>query len=148
MKKKLAKKEKKEIFAYLQERFGFTKEFFKEYSYFKTQRKVYMTTKECVQNLMFGLAETSGLALVRPNSVWKPTTDFLQLLGKHAKKNVVVLSKEQAEKYVKGQDIDAELNVDSGYVIIKYKEILGCANYKEGTLKNMLPKSRRANIKL
>lgn len=154
MKKKLSRKEKKSMLFYLEERFGLTKEVFKGQGLFKTQQKIYITTSACLQNPLFKEAETAGLAILRPNGVLKPTTDALQLFGKHAKKNTMGLSKEYAERFIRGEDLELsectkeEQSLEAGYVIIKYNEhILGCANLKKGKLKNMLPKSRRIRIK-
>lgn len=149
MKKKLGRKEKESMFLYIKKRFGLDKELFKNFGFFKTQKKIYITTKECLNSQLFKAAETAGLAFLRPNKVLKPTTNFLQLFGKYANKNVIELSMEESERFIRGEDIEiGKRGPDTGYVVVKYKEhILGCANFKEETLKNMIAKSRRRNIK-
>ncbi|OYT41200.1 hypothetical protein B6U80_01865 [Candidatus Pacearchaeota archaeon ex4484_26] len=154
MKKKLNRKEKRSMFLYIKERFGLGKEYFKDFDFFKTRKAIYITTKECLNSQLFKQAETAGIAFLRPNKVLKPTTNFLQLFGKHASKNVITLSREQAERFIRGEDLELDKIkkrgdwVEPGYVIVKYQEhILGCANFKEGVLKNMIAKSRRRHIK-
>ncbi len=153
MKKKLSKQEKEEVINYFCERFGLSKDIFAELGIFRTERKIYVVTNACLQDPMFLESETAGLAFLRPNSVLKPTTDFLQLVGEHAKKNFIELSQDEAMRYIHGEDLDLSNKkldeVEPGYVIMKYKGyILGCANFKGGNLKNQLPKSRRMRIKL
>ena len=148
MKKKLSRKEKESMLSYVRERFGLDKSVLKGLALFKTQRKIYITTQDCLNDPLFGRAETAGLAFLRPNKVLKPTTDFLQVFGKHATKNYVELSKEDAERFMRGEELDAREELNQGYIIIRYKgHILGCASFKEGTLKNQLPRSRRSRVK-
>lgn len=153
MKKALNKKEKVEIMKYLSERFGMNPNVFKGLAFFKTKKKIYITTKSCINNQLFKDAETAGIAILRPNHVLKPTTDFLQLFGKYAKKNVIDLTPREAEKFIMGQDLELDpertKHLTTGYVIVVFKtHVLGCANFKQNILKNMLPKSRRTRIKL
>ena len=152
MKKKLFGKEREEALSYFCERFGLSKDIFSELGLFQTERKIYVLTNAGLHDHLFPSSETAGLAFLRPNGVFKPTTDFLQLVGKLARKNFVELSREDAERYIHGEDLDLskkEVALDPGYVIVKYKGyVLGCANFKEGNMKNQLPKSRRMRLKL
>ena len=147
----LTKKEKISLFSYLSERFGLGKESFKELelAFFRTESKIYLTTQVCCQHPLFMNSETAGIAVIRPNGVLKPTTDFLQLFGSHIKKSIVELTAEETERYLRGEDIEKSLNLDNGYVAVKNKEnVLGCANFKQGVIKNQLPKSRRVKFKI
>ena len=153
MKKRLYGKEREEALSFFCERFSLSRDLFSELGLFQTERKIYAGTNVSLQDSLFPSAETAGLAFLRPNGVLKPTTDFLQLVGKHARKNFIELSRDDAVRYIQGEDIDLSKkipeNVAAGYVIVKYKGyILGCANFKEGNMKNQLPKSRRMRIKL
>ncbi|MBU2496724.1 MAG: hypothetical protein KJ767_01550, partial [Nanoarchaeota archaeon] len=74
-----------------------------------------------------------------------------QLFGKHIKKNFIALDKDDAERFIRGEDLEVgeKRDLNPGYVMVKYKEhTLGCANFKEGNLKNMISKSRRRRIKI
>ena len=147
--KNLTKKEKISLFSYLSDRFGLSKETFKGLAFFKTESKIYLTTQECIQHPLFLDSETAGIAFIRPNGVLKPTTDFLQLFGSHIKKSVAKLTPEEAERYLRGEDIEKSLDFDNGYVAVKYNQnVLGCANFKQGVIKNQLPKSRRVKFKI
>jgi len=151
MKKKLNNKEKKEIFSYVYERFGIQENVFKEMGFFKTQKAIYVATRTCISSPLFNYTETAGLAFLRFNKVLKPTTNFLQLFGKHIKKNFIALDKDDAERFIRGEDLEVgeKRDLNPGYVMVKYKEhTLGCANFKEGNLKNMISKSRRRRIKI
>ncbi len=71
------------------------------------------------------------------------SVDGSQIIGKTAKKNILELDDEQAEKWMKGEDfeIDTELN---GFVIIRNgSDFLGCGKISNKKLYNYLPKERR-----
>ncbi len=66
-----------------------------------------------------------------------------QLIGPKAKKNVVELDKQEARLWLKGNDIPHKEPVD-GFAIIKSgKDYLGTGKFKEGTILNFVPKTRR-----
>lgn len=67
-----------------------------------------------------------------------------QIAGPKAKKNVLEISKEQLERYLKGEDIETE-SESRGFVILTNDEdFFGCSRIKNGRLLNFYPKSRRA----
>lgn len=168
MKQKIERKEKKQLLAYMSERFGLSESVFAGYSFFKTKRKHYICTSECLRDELFSKAETAGIAFARPNKQLKPTTDMLQIFGADAKKNFIELSKEDAEGFIRGEDIKfegragnaaptdktdqashAEAEIEEGYIIVKFNsKVLGCANLSQGFLKNLVPRSRRLRVKL
>lgn len=66
-----------------------------------------------------------------------------QLIGPKATKNVIELSKEQARSWLKGEDIQVTGDY-SGFVILKHNnDFLGSGKYKQGTVLNFVPKTRR-----
>ena len=78
--------------------------------------------------------------------------DSPHLLKNQINKNILELSKEQAEEYMKGKDLilDKELKQKikseniSGFIILKYKEdLLGCGKLSEDKISNYVPKERR-----
>lgn len=156
-KKKVKKREKKIILAEMEKGFGIPKEVFKKLDFFKTKKRVYVCTKECLRDELFSRAETAGIGFARPSKVLKPTTDMLQLFGKHAKKNVVELSKEKLKGLIKEGEIEIgrksagkqeEKQGERGYMLISYKkQILGCGFLKEGMLESKIPKARRALLR-
>src|SRR3989344_1834636 len=69
-----------------------------------------------------------------------------QLIGKYAKKNVANLDKEDIIKWMKGEDININEQVE-GYVVIKNNnDYFGTGKYKEGKILNFVSKSRRLNV--
>jgi NOL1/NOP2/fmu family ribosome biogenesis protein len=70
------------------------------------------------------------------------------MFGKHAKKNFIELSKEDAVRFIRGEDMDTKPEgVEDGYVILKYEGVpLGCGLLKEGHIKNMVPKAKRLEV--
>ncbi|MEM2144021.1 MAG: hypothetical protein QW279_01565 [Candidatus Jordarchaeaceae archaeon] len=66
-----------------------------------------------------------------------------QLIGKKAKKNIIEINYDEAEKWMKGENLKIESETQ-GYVILKWKNYyLGCGELKKGTIKNYVPKDRR-----
>ncbi|MCK4968542.1 MAG: hypothetical protein KAS12_05785 [Candidatus Aenigmarchaeota archaeon] len=139
-------KKKKELTKQLDERFGISKNVFNDYHFIENEEKFWIcsldTTTIDFKNLR---TEGIGMLFARKGLALKPTTNMIQLFGNHATKNVVELDEEQKNKFLSGLDIsELDANVDSGYVIVKYKnDSLGCSLYKEGTLKNQIPKAKR-----
>jgi NOL1/NOP2/fmu family ribosome biogenesis protein len=70
-----------------------------------------------------------------------------QMIGKNAVKNIVCLSKKNTEKFLKGENVKPQEEINCEYynfVIVKFKKnILGSSLLVEEKLKNLLPKSRR-----
>jgi len=73
------------------------------------------------------------------------TIEGAQLFGKTAKKNTVIVSKEQAEKYYCGEDLSGF--VGSGFVLIKTRQRpIGCGRIEDGRIVNILPGSRTSGL--
>lgn len=69
-----------------------------------------------------------------------------QIIGPHAKKNIVELEEEEARLWMTGQDLDKETDC-RGFVIIKSgTDFLGAGKAKEGKILNYVPKTRRINL--
>ena len=84
--------------------------------------------------------------VARIHGTVKPSTNLLQMFGKLAKRNFLELSREDAIRFIRGEDLDSKEG-DDGYVILKHKGIpLGCGLLKEGHIKNMVPKAKRLDV--
>jgi len=74
----------------------------------------------------------------------KPTTDFIQIFGRLACKNIAEISREEMLGYAKGNDLEREFELENGYVVLKFeKHIIGvglCINKK---IKNQVAKVKR-----
>ncbi|MFH1637666.1 MAG: hypothetical protein ABIB71_04555 [Candidatus Woesearchaeota archaeon] len=69
------------------------------------------------------------------------TIEGAQLLS--PKKNFIDINKEEAAKWIRGEDIETDAEV-SGYIIIRHNnDIIGCGKFKEGRILNYTPKDRR-----
>ncbi len=80
----------------------------------------------------------------------KITTNAMQMFFEGATKNVVYLDKKMAMDFVRGFDVEIpNADADKGYVVVKWKHVLGCGFYDQPTLINNIPKHRilrRVNI--
>jgi NOL1/NOP2/fmu family ribosome biogenesis protein len=72
-----------------------------------------------------------------------------QIVGQHATKNVIYITKEDMLDWVKGNDLVFD-DCGKDFVIVKHKnvktgkeDIMGCGKYKDGKLMNYVSKSRR-----
>ena len=69
-----------------------------------------------------------------------------QVVGNHAKKNVVEIDKEETKRWFKGEDLEKECKDCSGFVILKNKgDFLGTGKYSNGRILNYVSKSRRVS---
>ncbi len=66
-----------------------------------------------------------------------------QLFGPLARKNVVDLTREEAFRWLKGEDIARE-SESRAFVLVRHKsDFLGCGKLAEGRIINYVPKERR-----
>lgn len=74
-----------------------------------------------------------------------------QLIGNFAKKNFVILSKDEVEKFVKGHDCNVAKAInceEENFVLVKYEnDFLGIGKYVSGKIENLIPRSRRLDNK-
>ncbi len=71
------------------------------------------------------------------------TMDGAQLMGSFATKQIVILTRDQANAWLQGESIEYE-DERHNYVIVKHNEdILGCGRLSGGVLHSYVPKSRR-----
>lgn len=139
-------KNRKDVLEYFQEHFNITKDTFTGYELYEDKKgRIFLGTPELPQDLRI---VAPGLQIATIDKTVKPSTTLLQLIGKKIKKNTIMLTQQQAIQFIRGEDIELEKEQMQGYVLLKYKEHpLGCGHYKNGIIKNMLPKGRKINIK-
>jgi NOL1/NOP2/fmu family ribosome biogenesis protein len=87
--------------------------------------------------------EAAGVPFLRSQRhMWKPTTAALLFLDAAVTKNVVDLTEEQLQPFLRGEMLLGPFVVDGGYVAIRYEEkMLGCALYGKAGLKSQLPRA-------
>jgi len=142
--KKCSKNIKNAALKYLEERFGIPPDLFKGFEFYEgSRRRVFVGPKKIIKD-----AITTGIHIVRMGKPIKPSTIFFHLFGKYVTKNFVALTKEQAIKYVRGEDLIVETDATDGYVLVRYKNYpLGCGLLSGNKLKNMIPNSKRIELK-
>ncbi len=88
--------------------------------------------EEIASGVYFGKLEKDGLRL---------SVEGCYLLGEKIKKGIVKLSREQAERWMRGEELEGEAE---GYVVLRWRKyFLGCGKGKNGKILNYLPKERR-----
>ncbi|MFN3407256.1 MAG: hypothetical protein ACK40E_05970 [Caldimicrobium sp.] len=129
--------EREEILLFLKERFGFPRELFDDYIFFKSATNYWMFPKtEHLTQIKKLTPEVLGLLFLRRVSQYlKPTSTFLQRFGRFATRNIVTLNKEMLTRLKEEKKIEIELPFSPGYVIIKDEDwFLGCGLYISGKL--------------
>ena len=124
---------------YLIERFGISKEIVRKFKFVERGRSVWAFTGKIIPNKW----ESLGIRAFRIGKDIKPTTDFLRLIGRYATKNVVFLSNDEVNNFMRGESLKCNGKLH-GYVIVRTdKFILGCGFCKDGKLISMIPKRYR-----
>jgi NOL1/NOP2/fmu family ribosome biogenesis protein len=84
---------------------------------------------------------------LKANEKIRLSIEGCQLIGKYAKKNVAILNKENAERFMKGYDVEVDKHInceERNFVLVKYGEsFLGCGKFQEGKVESLIPKSRK-----
>lgn len=144
----LNKVERMEILGALETRFGWKQAIFDDFGFLQSSDKIWICSKECLEHDIKGLKiETIGLLFARQGFQRdvKPTTNIVQLFGKHTTTNVIELTDEQTYTFLHGLDIAGiQADASDGYVIIRRGEdYLGVGILRQGKLKSQVPKARR-----
>ncbi len=138
------------ILGYLEERFGLHPDLFKDYRmYLASKGRIYLGPRSAPD--MPKIA-TIGLLIARVNGSVKPSTNLLQVMGRHVTKNDVELTKEQALIFAKGQDVKLSpaqlIPLRDGYILMRYQTFpMGCGLLQLGNVKNQLPKAKRLDLR-
>lgn len=141
---------KEKVFQYLEERFGIKRALFDDYGlYMASKGRIYLGPRRVPDVPKIA---TIGLLVARVAGAVKPSTNLLQALGSHVTRNIIDASKEQAIAYARGGDFPLGKGkpegVSDGYVLVRYDgAALGCGLLQGGTIKNMLPKAKRLELR-
>lgn len=129
----------------LVERFGLPKEVMGRLELLEEQETIFAGTREAMS---FQAVRTMrrGIRLCRvfPYSV-KPTTFALQLLGRHATRNVVDVEDADAKALINGGELrmEAEAGVENGFVLLRWRGfVIGVGHYRRPVLKSQIPRIR------
>lgn len=138
-----------DVLAYLELRFGLGRALFDDYGlYAASKGRIYLGPKKLVNHPRIA---TAGLLIGRASKTIKPSTNLLQLFGRHVKKNLIALGKEDAKAFMAGSDVGVagggQEGATDGYVLVKYLGFpLGCGLLQKGRVKNLLPKAKRLAV--
>jgi len=141
---------REKIVTHLQERFGIPMSVFDDFEFYGGNKgRVYLGPKNPIINPE---PVSMGLLVIRVDNSIKPTTNLLQLFGRYANKNIVILTKNHTLEYTNGSDIrptaEETNNSTNGYVVVSYEDsVIGCGMLKEGLLTNLIPKAKRLKLK-
>ena len=141
---------RQEVLDFWDERYAITPATFEKYSFWeKGGGKLWAFRGEMEGPLEI---EALGMTFLRTRQEhWKPTTDAVQRFGRHARKNVVELDREKAQRFVAGEDQSIDWDGDWGYLIVAHdlageREPLGVGLFIDGELRSQIPKGRRRDL--
>ena len=111
--------------------------------------RIYVLTENVYKIAKRMKINSAGLYLgrLKRNEKIQLSVEGAQLIGKKAKKNVVLINEQQALKYLKGENISFEKAIKcevNNFVILKTRRyIIGSGIFRGEFVENLLPKSRR-----
>jgi len=139
-------KEIKNIKKMLEEQFGYSDI---DYGFLINNKgKIYIINKEIANIDTAQLrVDTYGLYFGElKNDELRLTIEGSQLIGPHASKNILELTKEESRDWLRGKDLEIKTEL-KGYVLIKSgKDFFGTGRIRENTVLNFVPKTRRIKI--
>ena len=123
-----------------------------DYAYLQSDKnKIYLVNKDLAKvDLRKLKVDKMGLyfAEIKDQQI-RLSKEGAQLLfnqGKKEVKNVVEFNEEEIKTYFKGEDLKKDLGTENKFVLLKHKEVFGCAKYKNGVILNFLPKIHRGEV--
>ena len=144
--KKLSNREKKLLFKKIELQYGI-RDLKLDYLFFKNNEgKIFIVNKEFrdlnTENIN---VNSIGLYFARLDKELRLTIEGSQIIGPLAKKNFLEVSDEQANEWLRGNDLDnIKNNFDETFIILKNKDdFIGCGKYKEGRILNYVARERR-----
>ena len=130
--------------ALLNEQWGFDKKL--DYAFVLTEKERIYLIKRSIDNLDLTKLRINSLGLYFAefrNNELRLSIEGSQIVGPFATKNFVVINDNELRQWLRGEDLIKECT-QTGFVIIKHSEdYLGCGKYKDGTILNFVPKTRR-----
>ena len=144
--KRLSNKEKKLLLKKIEKPYGI-QDLKLDYLFFKNNEgKLFIVNKEFrnldTENLN---VNSIGLYFCRLEKELRLSIEGSQIIGPFAKKNVLEISDQQANEWLRGNDLeDIKEKLDETFVILKNKkDFIGSGRLKEGKILNYVPKERR-----
>ena len=141
---------REEVVEWWDERFAIPPETFEGYSFWeKGKGKIWILRGEIASPIR---VEALGMKFLRTRQEhWKPTTNAVQRFGRRARRNVVELTREQAQRFVRGETQELDWDGDWGYLVATHELAgeqgpLGVGLYVHGELQSPVPKGRQREL--
>ena len=140
----LNSREIKDIFEKIEEQWGSKHKL--DYGFLlNTKQKVFIISKE-ISSIDISKLRLNSVGIYfceLDNHGLRLSIEGSQLIGPHAKKNVVEIDEHETFKWFKGEDIEKECDCE-GFVLMKNKnDFLGTGKYLNGKILNFVSKTRR-----
>lgn len=141
----VSQREREGIFEYWGERFGVSPSALSGLRFLIRGRNVWAVSDfDGLEQILASLKiEAAGLPFLRRRGrLWKPTTAALLFVGDPISKNVVDLSPELLNSFLRGEVLHGPFPVEGGYVAVRHEgKMLGCALYGKAGLRSQLPRA-------
>lgn len=109
----------------------------------KMGRDVWLGTKPAITFDKLKMVRAGLRAFRTFKHGYKPTTNLVQLTGVPEHRAVTV-NQAEAMDFIQGKDLKLDVKIDPGFVIITYAGFsLGVGRYRDGRIKNQVPRARR-----
>jgi NOL1/NOP2/fmu family ribosome biogenesis protein len=141
------------VLEWFEERFGVPHTVFEGYSLWERGKgKIWVLAAAAEPEPDAVDVEALGMTVLRTRQEhWKPTMAGVQRFGGHATRNVLELDRQQARRFLAGEEQELGWDGDWGYLIVAHEiagepEPLGVGLYTYGTLRSQVPKGRRREL--
>jgi len=128
----------------LEEQYGYTADF--DYIVFSmAEDKLFISNRQVEPFLQGKLRiERAGIYFGQEaHGELRLSIEGSQIIGPHAKKNVIELTAHQRDEWMLGKDVQLSGEHEQTFHIVKCGEdFMGCGKYKAGILQNYVPKER------
>jgi len=136
--------ERRQLFSYLEERFGIHEQVFADYDLFSRRKSWWLLRKATSVNLPVRLKVSQvGLkAFDKVGKYLKPATRMVQLFGHHATKGVYPLSESELENLLRAEAVVVGSRLEDGFVILRFREqVLGLGMFMQGKITSRIRQS-------
>ncbi|MFZ0451060.1 MAG: hypothetical protein WAL98_17625 [Desulfatiglandaceae bacterium] len=132
------------LLAYLETRFGLKPGLFEDYLFFRKEKSwwIFRRTPLLADASRFKISRMGMKAFQQVGQFIKPTTRFIQMFGHYATKAKMAIEDAQLLDLMEGKGLAADLEIDSGYVILALDEarVVGLGLYVNGFIRSQISK--------